>query len=214
MIKARLWICSIVLGTLMGMPALSHANLLLNPGFEAGFANWSATGVVGTGDALAVHSGAAGATLTVFGGNIEQTFFLSNEPFLHFSAWIRLYTPSLEGNTGLAQITMTLPGGSVVLGGPVDSFDPSRFMPVNIGNQQGWLSEWIFLQGSADLSGVPGGSSASIALSFLPGDGNGLNTTMFVDDVVVQHTPLPWAVSLFGSGLLGLLALRNRLRFR
>ena len=214
MIGSKLWICGIVLGTMMLMPALSYGNLLLNPGFESGFDNWDSSGFVSTTDPLAVHTGSAGATITLFGGVIEQEFSVSSAPSLYFGAWIRLYTPSLEANTGLAQVTLELSGGSsVVLGGAIDSFDASLFSPVIVENQEWWLSEWIFLEGSLDLSGVSGVSLVSLVISFLPDDGGGIDTAMFVDDVVVQHTPLPWAVSLFGSGLLGLLAFRKKLLF-
>ena len=189
------------------MPALSCANLLLNPGFESGLANWTSSGIVGTGDALSVHSGSKGATIALFAGNIEQPFSVPDAPTLFFSAWIRLYTPSLEGNTGLAKVTLKLPGdNNVVVGGPVDSLGFSFQQDETSGL---WLSNWTLLQGTADLSGISSGSTALIDITFIPGDG--IATSLFVDDVVVQHTPLPWAVSLLGSGLLGLLALRNRL---
>ncbi|MBI4775819.1 MAG: hypothetical protein HY788_16880 [Deltaproteobacteria bacterium] len=211
MIKARLWICGMVLGTLMCMPALSYANLLLNPGFEAGLTNWTSAGFVGTGDAMSVHTGSGGVTIIFFGGSIEQDFSVPDAASLYLSAWIRLYTNSYVGNTGVAQVTLKLPGdNNVLMGGPVDGLgfvfeqDDDGF----------WLSNWIRLEGIVELSGVPVGSKAFIDISFVPGDGSGLLTSLFVDDVLVQHTPLPWAVSLLGSGLLGLLALRNKLRFR
>ena len=195
------------------MPALSCANLLLNPGFEADFTNWPVlSGIVGTSDALSVHSGSKGATIALFAGNIEQPFSVPDAPTLFFSAWIRLYTTSFEGNTCLARVTLELPGvDDVVLLGPVGGF---AFSPESAEPGAWWLSDWILFKGIADLSGVTAGSTASIGISFLPGDSGGIVTSMFVDDVVVQHTPLPWAVSLLGSGLLGLLALRNKLHFR
>jgi len=195
-----------ILAMLLAVSTAASANLLVNPGFEAGSTGWTLSGGTAvTNDTNFVRNGNRGA-LEIENGSASQSFIIPNTSLLEFGSWIKLFTNDTSGNFDQAQINLWLFSQSTgqTIGGSVGQFGPFSPDPNFIGFQS---TPWLRLSGLIDVSGLEG-TSALININLQ----NFTSPVSFMaaDDAFVRPVPEPCTLLLLGSGLIGLAGWRRR----
>lgn len=217
------FVAALGLAALAAAPA--KANLLVNPGFEAGdLSGWTASGTVAAitpcttiPPGCAPGGGSWIATLNdrspfgVGNASLSQAVAVPGPGTFEFGAVFSYATVlPAAGNFAQGNISLTVQGGgpSVTLG-----FDPNALASqFTIAGSLGFsFTPWIPLSGTLAYAG-PGPASLLLNISVQNATADS-RLVLDVDNVflraVTVEVPEPAALALFGAGLLGLAALRR-----
>lgn len=151
-----------------------------------------------------VPGGAAGAFQNVPGtaGTVYE-----------LDAWVMNWVGDPFGNLGILQLNFLDAGGNALPGGVQVTVDPFGTADVDLSVVQDGaeISDWTQLSLSAV---APAGTVEvqAFLLHIQTGDPCCAGGSLFWDDVSLTAVPVPAAVWLFGSGLLGLVGVARRRR--
>jgi hypothetical protein len=128
-------------------------------------------------------------------------------------AWVMNWTGDPFGNLGILQLNFLDSGGNELPGGVQVTVDPFGTADVDLSVIQDGaeISDWTGLS----LSAVAPAGTAEVEVFLLhiqTGDPCCSGGSLFWDDVSLTAVPVPAAVWLFGSGLLGLVGVARRRR--
>jgi len=126
-------------------------------------------------------------------------------------AWVMNWIGDPFGNLGILQLNFLDSGGNELPGGVQVTFDPFGTADVDLSVVQDGadISDWTGLSLSAV---APAGTVEvqAFLLHIQTGDPCCAGGSLFWDDVSLTAVPVPAAVWLFGSGLLGLVGVARR----
>jgi hypothetical protein len=195
----------------------ASANLITNPGFEAGTTGWSFSGMSGVLPSnfiptIVAYEGNFFACLGCeiidgVGGNATQTITLPGPGTYTFGGAFQFATLGAAGNFDQGQMSLFLAGAvNAVIGG-----DPNGFGTFSPCIATGIVcSAWTTLSGTFNYTGVgPGSVLVNVNVQDFA---NGTPTVLYADAIHVEQVAEPGTLSLLGAGLvaLGLIRLRKR----
>ena len=128
-------------------------------------------------------------------------------------AWVMNWTGDPFGNLGILQLNFLDSGGTALAGGVQVTVDPFGTADVDLSAIQDGaeISDWTGLSLSA-VAPVGTVEAEAFLLHIQTGDPCCSGGSLFWDDVSLTETvvPVPAAVWLFGSGLIGLIGVARR----
>ncbi len=129
----------------------------------------------------------------------------------NLEAWVMNWTGDAFGNLGVLQLNFLDGGGNAIAGGVEVSVDPFGTADVDLSVIQDGadISDWTQLSLSA-VAPTGTASAQAFLLHIQTGDPCCAGGSLFWDDVSLTAVPVPAAVWLFGSGLLGLVGVARR----
>ncbi len=204
------------LGVGLALFAVSNvsANLITNPGFEAGATGWAfggTSGVFATGDIPTItafegtHYACLGCSVTDgVSGNATQSILLPGPGMYTFGGTFKFATSNPTGNFDQGQMSLFLSGAvNEVVGGDPNGF--GAFAPCIMSGAV--CSGWMSLSKTFNYTGP----AAAVLVNVNVQDfANGSPTVLYADALHVEQVPEPGTLSLLVIGLLGIVGLRMR----
>ncbi len=221
-ITKKLLTITLALGLGLAVP-LAHANLITNGSFETPVV--SAYASFSTGGSFAGWSvvGAQGSVAIVSGAYTQDGFSFVSQAG---AQWLDLTGISSNKATGVQQVVATIPGATYDLSFYVGNvYDPTNSADYGLFGTTSTVN--LLINGSPVLAATNtqgAGSTtqiwqlfttsftdtgASTTLAFIKGDPSTDNNNG-LDNIALTAVPIPAAVWLLGSGLLGLVGVARR----
>lgn len=193
---------------LLATSVVARANLITNPGLEAGTAGWVITSPDVTSgvyvDPLLAHSGSSGAIINSRdmpapgdSGSFSQAVVLPGPGTYEFGAWVRFFTiGSPVGDFDVGQVSLSTGANTVTVGTTPNAVGVANFTA----NGQVYMSSWLLLHAFFTYAGS-GPQVAQFTVSLLNNVSNNITALAFDDAFVV---PLPPSLVLMLTAFFGI----------
>ncbi|MBN2661079.1 MAG: PEP-CTERM sorting domain-containing protein [Tannerellaceae bacterium] len=215
---------------IVGFSTIAVANLIVNPSFESWNMNWSTPDFYNWkeygnwGPTSFAHTGSMAVMLRdnadygsddyAYSSLVSDKLGSLDYGTYEFGAWFQLKSnvdPSSPDfyNDDKPGVTMNVywEGGGAMWPYVAYTFESAPVTWTYVGNPYyGYLSEWILIQGTFDVTAAVSDSEMNISIQ----NWSPYYSVVHVDDAFLQRVPEPSSLLFLGVGLLGLVGLRRK----